>query len=274
MYNLVEVTHRFQAINTEVETIICLPEREQQTGRRILERAELMFRIIENTLNRFSPDSELSTLNDSAGFPVKANSLLFDAVTAALKAARQTRGAYDPVAADFDNRSIKYAQGMRWQDINLDPAASTINLMPGCRLNLDDISKSWAIDQVSEILSYSAGYAIDAGGEPWNIGIVDPRQTNRNIQTLELKSGAICTSVPRLHLWCNSAADRSAQIISATVLAASAVQAKTLSKAAITLGHRKGLDLLEKLSGVSGLLVLEDGQLLISHAFPEPVKAA
>jgi thiamine biosynthesis lipoprotein len=231
-----------------------------------------------------------------------------------LEAARQTRGAYDPTLLDYleaagYDRSFEETRLPRsrpapdmpsrsfyWHSIHLDPVHSTIFLPPGCRLDLGGIGKGWAIDQVSEILKYSSGFAIDAGGdirvggrqasgEPWTIGIANPFRENSHIKTLELKNGAICTSSTQRRKWkmggqwqhhiIDPSTGRSSQteVASASVLAPSAVQAETLAKSTIVLGPGKGLELLEKQPGVSGLLVLHDGRLLMSHEFPEPVNA-
>ncbi len=314
MYKIIEVTHQFRAMNTDIETIICMPDGEYESGKKLLKQAESMFRLIENILSRFNEDSELSLLNASAGSPFKANSVLFDVVKAALEAAKQTGGAFDPTLLDYlkaagYDRSFEDSalprktpvpelpsKRFRWQNIRLDPASSTIYMPPGCHLDLGGIGKGWAVDQISDILKYSPGYAIDAGGdirvggrqasgEPWTIGIADPFQENLNIETVELRTGSICTSTSQRRkwqiggLWQHHIIDPStgrptqSEVVSASVLAPSAVQAETLAKAAIILGPREGLELLEKQPGVSGLLVFQAGRLLTSDGFPEPINA-
>ena len=314
MYKIVEVSHKFRAMNTDVETIICLPDGESENGKRILQRAETMFRVIENILSRFNPDSELSLLNASAGSPFKANSVLFEVVKAALEAARQTGGAFDPTLLDqleaagydrsFEETALPRktplpelpATRYHWQNIQLDPACSTIYLPSGCHLDLGGIGKGWAVDQVSEILKYSSGYAVDAGGDirvggrqaggkPWTIGIADPFDENSNLETVELKNGAICTSTSQRRKWQtggrwqhhiidpSTGRPTLSEVVSASVLAPCAVQAETLAKAAIILGTREGIGLLEGQPEVSGLLILQAGQLIASRGFPEAVNA-
>jgi FAD:protein FMN transferase len=314
MYKIIEVSHQFRAMNTDVETVICMPDGESENGKKLLQRAETMFRVIENILSRFNPDSELSLLNASAGSPFKANSVLFEVVKAALEAARQTGGAFDPTlldqleAAGYDRSFEKTAlprtiparqpplRKYSWQNIHVDPACSTIYLPAGCRLDLGGIGKGWAVDQVSEILKYSSGFAVDAGGDirvggrqaggdPWTIGVADPFHENSNLETVELKNGAVCTSTSQRRkwqmsgLWQHHIIDPStgrptlSEVVSASVLAPTAVQAETLAKAAIVLGPREGLELLERQPEVSGLLVLQDGKVLMSQGFPEVIHA-
>ena len=55
-----------------------------------------MFEETERALSRFLAESELSALNRSAGRPFRASPLLLQAVTAALAAARETDGLFDP----------------------------------------------------------------------------------------------------------------------------------------------------------------------------------
>ena len=84
MPNLSEITTTFRAMNTEVTGIICETQENRIAATRALARVELLFNLIERTLSRFQPDSELSSLNKSAGRPFPASGLLLEAVAAAL----------------------------------------------------------------------------------------------------------------------------------------------------------------------------------------------
>jgi len=61
---------------------------------------EPWFRRVEAVLTRFDPTSPLSQLNRAGGSWVLVPPLLYRAVAAALEAARETGGAYDPTVLE------------------------------------------------------------------------------------------------------------------------------------------------------------------------------
>jgi thiamine biosynthesis lipoprotein len=91
MADLIEITRSFNAMNTGVEAIVCVPGSKRTEGEKALVRVQQIFNEVEKALSRFSPDSELSGLNRAAGVPFKASQLLFTVVTSAKEAASTTR---------------------------------------------------------------------------------------------------------------------------------------------------------------------------------------
>jgi FAD:protein FMN transferase len=217
-------------MNTDAKIFLCVPPGMKKTGEKALKRTQLLFEKAEETLTRFSADSELTRLNLSAGAPFRVTPRLFDVVGESLEAARATGGVFDPtilpnlVASGYD-RSFEKISGRideprpiipgtkcRWQNIQLDAASSSVYLPAGCGIDLGGIGKGWTVDKVSSVLGTFANFAIDAGGDirvkgtkadglPWNIGVADPLDISRNLMVVELTGGAICTSTTSRRKW-------------------------------------------------------------------------
>ncbi len=301
-------------MNTDVTAIVSTPEERRAAAARALRQIELMFMVIERTLTRFDPESELSALNASSGKLFKATPLLFEVVKSALKAAELTGGVFDPTIlpqlhsagydCSFEKIDKEKANGQpvivkkySWKDIKIYPEDLTVCLPEGCSLDLGGIGKGWAVDEVSEVMESFPGYVIDAGGDirlagrqangsRWTVGIADPFNESHDVRVLELSEGAICTSTcarrrwqlngePKHHL-IDPRTGKPAEsgVVSATVIAESAVKAETLAKSALILGPQDGLRLIDNQPGARCLLILQDRRSVSSAGFPEALFAA
>ena len=301
MSDLVEVTRSFTAMNTEIEAIICVPGSERNEGEKTLTRIQQIFSEVETALSRFSPESELSRLNQSGGRPFIASHLLFTVVAAAKEAAFFTGGIYDPailpdlLAAGYDRSFEKLSDSpdgpvyqlnsrFNWRDIILDTEKSTVTLPAGCGLDLGGIAKGWTVDRVSEGLKNTTGFAVNAGGDMfvggkradgalWTVGVADPLHPALNVTVLELTDCAVCTSTTAKRRWRRggiyghhlidprSGKPAVSAVISATVIAETAVTAEILAKTALILGPAEGMEFIERQNGVKGILVLDNGNL-------------
>jgi FAD:protein FMN transferase len=304
MSGLVEVTRSFTAMNTEIEAIICVPSSERNEGEKALKRIQQIFSEVETALSRFSMTSELSRLNQSGGMPFIASQILFTVVSAAKEAAYFTGGIYDPailpdlLAAGYDRSFEKLTDEpdgpvyqlnscFNWRDIILDAEKSTVTLPAECSLDLGGIAKGWTVDRVSEGLKNTAGFAVNAGGDMfvggkradgalWTVGVADPLHPVLNLAVLELTDCAVCTSTTAKRNWRRggiyghhlidprSGKPAVSTVISATVIAATAVTAEILAKTALILGPVEGMEFIERQNGVKGILVLDNGELLES----------
>jgi thiamine biosynthesis lipoprotein len=304
MPDLIEVTRSFSAMNTEVEAIICVPGSERNEGEKALVRVQGIFQEVETALSRFSPESELSCLNQAKGARFTASHLLFTVVSAAKEAACFTGGIYDPtilpylLAAGYDRSFEKLSDDpdgsvyqlnrrFNWRDIILDADASTVTLPAGCGLDLGGIAKGWTVDRMSEGLKNTFGFAVNAGGDIfaggkradgslWSVGVVDPLHPDLNLTILELTDRAVCTSSTARRNWRHNGIyghhlidprngkPSDSPVISATITAESAVTAEIIAKTALILGPVAGMEFIQNQSGIDGILVLNDGRLLRS----------
>ncbi len=305
-----EFTHRFRAMNTDVQVAVVAEADNRPAVERSMRQVEDLFVEIEAALSRFRPESELSRLNRAAGRPSPASPLLFAVVSEAVAAARATDGLFDPtvlpalLAAGYDrsfelldhgpSRHLHPAPGAAasWRDVRLHPAALTIHLPPGCRLDLGGIGKGWAVDRAVDLLRVFPGFAVDAGGDlyaggvqaddaPWTIGVEDPSDPGRDLLVLAVRDRAVATSTTARRRWRSGGAERhhlidprtglpsESGVAAATVVADSTTRAEVLAKAALLLGPQAGLELLNDRPESEGLLVLADGLVAFSNGFLE-----
>ncbi len=310
MTGLVEISRSFRAMSTGIEAIICVPETKRSESELALNRVQVLFDEMEKRLSRFSSDSELSRLNQSAGQKFKASPLLYEIVAAAVNSARLTGGIFDPtilhylISAGYD-RSFELlniprkAPGINskpyrytWNDVQLDPMTFSIYLPEGCSIDLGGIAKGWTLDRSGRYLGDFENFAVCAGGDivvkgnqangfAWTAGIEDPLNRKPFIGVLKLSDEAICTSTITQRQWKinndlkhhlinpRTGFPSDSGVISATVIAGTAVLAETLSKAALILGPQHGICLIEKLKPARGMLVMQNGRRLYSSGFPK-----
>ena len=169
-----------------------------------------------------------------------------------------------------------------YRDVWLDPTRRTITLTRPLLLDLGAVAKGMAMDLAARELEAFPNYLIEAGGdvrvrghnargEAWQIGIQHPREPDAVFATLAITDAAVCTSgdyerhAPEgnevrevskgeHHLLDPHAGRSPRAIISATVIAPTAMAADALSTAAFVLGPEVGIVFLEQ-QGVAGLLV-------------------
>jgi thiamine biosynthesis lipoprotein len=309
-----EVAKRFRAMNTDVEIVAVTREARATAATTALATVESLFHHSEAVLSRFLPSSELSALNSAAGRAFTASPLLFTAVSAALAAARDTAGLFDPtilpvlLAAGYDrsfellnadqgNGALVPACKSRWEEIEMDPVSRTIGMPAGCSLDLGGIGKGLTIDRAAAILEGFHDFAIDAGGDmrfsgvqadgsAWTVGVQDPMASSRDLMQLDCSNCALATSTIVRRRWLRggriqhhiidprTGLPSTAGAIAATVITSSAARADTLAKAAVILGPSAGLRLIESQTNTEGLLVLEGGYVQQSSGLRELLRAA
>jgi thiamine biosynthesis lipoprotein len=168
-------------------------------------------------------------------------------------------------------------------DLVLDRRAGTVRRAPGLRLDLGGIGKGYALDRA--VRTAGGPLLVDAGGDiaargsggapgehdgGWVVSIADPFDGTRDIAVLQLRDEAIATSSTLRRRWQRGGLSAHhiidprdgdparSGLAAVSVVAASAVEADVFAKAALILGERAGLALLER-EGMRGLAVRDDG---------------
>lgn len=196
-----------------------------------IERALAWFCRVEECCTRFDPRSELMQLAARPGVPVRASTLLFEAVQFALAVAEESSGAFDPtVGRAMEARGFNrhYGSGetidsavdsgaVSYRDVRLDAESRTITLLRPLILDLGAVAKGLAVDLAARELAPFENFAINAGGdlylggrnpegEPWSIGIRHPRGKDGSknesengsavelIDSVRVSNRAVCTS--------------------------------------------------------------------------------
>ena len=178
---------------------------------------------LEAIFSLYRPDSALMRLNANGRLddvPVDLNILLAEAISLAT----QTDGAFDPTiqplwqvhaqhlhraSAASDGSYVRDLEKARalvgWRDVHTDDGKIRLG-KPGMALTLNGIAQGYITDKVGDILR-ARGFEhvlVDMGeqlaigpkwdGTAWRVGIRDPEDQGRVMQTLPLTSGAVATS--------------------------------------------------------------------------------
>jgi thiamine biosynthesis lipoprotein len=269
------------------------------------EQVQQLFQEWEQRLSRFRPDSELSWLNARPGRPVVVGDLLLEVVTAALRAARATRGLYDPTLLraieqlGYDRSferigpttpplTERVAPGGGWRRVRVDHTARTVTLPHGVGIDLGGIAKGMAVDAAIERLRARgvAAAMVSAGGDlrvlgsppgqaSWQIAIPGPAGP----VTVPLTHGSLATSgigrrhwrqgrVERHHLLDpRSARPARTGLWSVSVAAATCAQAEVAAKTAFILGAGPGADFLAS-KRLAGLFTTPAGERRPAGSWP------
>ncbi len=191
----------------------------------------------EKRFTRFSPDSELSHLNQFAeakpGAWFKASPEFFEVMQLAQRLMRQTSGLFDPAIlpalrqAGYDRSMDELRQAgpqfrpehpgpaarQNFSQARLDPANHAIALPAGMQIDLGGIAKGWIAEQAARRLKlFSTCCVVNAGGDmfmvglpagqdSWKIGLEDPRDPDRDIAMLSIQAGAVTTSSITKRRW-------------------------------------------------------------------------
>ena len=249
-------------------------------------RAITWFHKIEDACTRFEPTSEVRRLSDHIGQPVPVSAMLYSIAEFSLAVADESGGAFDPtVGLQMEERGFdrEYRSGRQvrtplvapdavtFRDVVLDPDRQTITLTEPLVLDLGAVAKGLAIDMAARELQPLENFSLDAGGdlylggrneegEPWSVGIQNPRDPEALIDTFAVSDLAVCTSGDyerHQHILDPRTREPAATLASVSVLATSAMVADALGTAAFVLGPRDGLGLLERLH-LDALLVAPD----------------
>jgi thiamine biosynthesis lipoprotein len=160
---------------------------------------------------------------------------------------------------------------------------------PGTWLDLGGVGKGYAVDEAVRLLQANgvAAGIINAGGDlrawgekpggkPWRVGVQDPDDAQSLLGVLDIGEMAVATSGDyqryfeeggkRYHhiLDPDTGYPAVSGVRSVTVLAPDCALADALATAAFVLGPEEGLFLLEGWQGVEGVMVDEEGELLVT----------
>lgn len=175
---------------------------------------------IEQKFSRYRPDSVVSTINAQAGLSeVACDEETWALLSFAEQLFEQSGGLFDITSGvlrkawDFSNPVVPSAQVLEpllalvgWPRVRR--AGRTVFLpQVGMELDFGGFGKEYAADRAAQTLKQqgvTGGYVNLAGdmrfvgpkpsGDPWLIGIQDPRERDRVIATLPMANGGIATS--------------------------------------------------------------------------------
>ncbi len=261
----------------------------------------------EHKLSRFLPDSALSRLNSEGGG--KVDEEVFDAIGIALRVAEATEGLVTPTvlaaleiagydrsfdAIDDDDSAVlgpTTACRDAFRGIERDTTTRTIRLPVGTRLDLGGTAKGWCADRVARRLAHLGPALVDIGGDiatmgapegGWPVAVAHPSLPESIVDIVCLASGGIATSGRDHRRWRRGGIEQHhiidprtgrparTDVLSATVLARSALDAEVAAKVAVLEGSVRAITWLER-AHLAALLVVEDGRALTTSHWPAHV---
>lgn len=289
-----------------LEIHVAAPASDGFAAEREMRRVAARVRAWAALLTRHNPTSQLMRLNGDPRARVAVGPTLAAALGWALDAGDLTDGVVDvslldarlraedessaaPAATDLQVSAVP-RRDRRW-DLSVEGRhrSGTVARAPGVRLDLDGVAKGWLADRALARLRWP-GALVDADGdiavraavgEPWEVGIGDPRDDEALLGILTLPGGllgpreyGVATSGTSVHRWGTERAARHhlihpatgapahSEVVQATVVARSAREAEAYAKTIVILGAAAGLDLVERSDALGAVVLLDNGQTI------------
>lgn len=280
------MTHRFRAMNTEIEVI--LPYRHSH----LAQISENWFRKCEEMFSRFDQQSELSRINRSNSPWIFVSPWMAEVLSLAKQYWLKTDGLFNPFLLDaLENagyiqsfETVRCRKGTNLsaalpevtiqadpQTFHVYPRLRLLERQPGLRIDLGGIAKGWAAQQLARYFQKEFALPrglINAGGdlyawggysdeEHWSIGIQHP-WNETDIGIICLHGGAVATSGTMTRRWHTqegvqhhiidprTSKPSRSDLVQCTVASPSLVEAEVLAKVILILGQEKGAAFLKR----------------------------
>ena len=204
---------------------------------------------------------------------------------------------FDDLSTKMNYSNSQSTTGL-WSEVHplsmvlYDEIYRSICLPPDIRLDFGGIAKGWAAHQAAERLKASGPALMNAGGDiaisgprqdnkSWPVGISNPFEPDKDLVILHVQDGGVATSGKDRRRWMQGALlshhiidPRTGQpaitdVLTATVIAPTVMEAEAAAKSVFLLGSGAGLDWLEADSALAGVLVLDNGEVIASSRAAE-----
>jgi thiamine biosynthesis lipoprotein len=276
-------------------------------GSKLLARVPEWFEAWEASLSRFRPESELNRLNDSPGIAVQVSETLWNVFQASLNAEEQSGGLVTPTllealvtagySSSFDQLAPEKvathsASHLLYplQAVECWRETLSIRLPAGLHLDFGGVAKGWVAHQAMQRLRGYGPALVDAGGDiaisglqaggqPWLVGVDDPLHPEACLRTLMLGRCGVATSGRDYRRWKQGETWKHhiidprtgepavTDVLTATVIAPTVLEAEMAAKVIIILGSQAGRDWLEARPTFAGMFVTESGQVVYCRSF-------
>jgi thiamine biosynthesis lipoprotein len=289
-----------QAMGTTIHTEVW--HQNQRLAEQVADEVINIMNHVDQLMSPYIESSELSLVNRQASqAPVQISDELFKVIERSIFYSELTQGAFDITYAsigymyDFreairpsQNQLDSHVRYINYKNIVLDPSDNSVFFRdPNVRIDLGGIAKGFAVDLAIEKAAQSGieNILVTAGGDsrilgdragrPWVIGIRHPMDKNRVIAKLPLADESLSTSgdyeryfdedgVRYHHILDPKTGDSARDVRSVTILGPQAMDTDALSTSVFVMGPKKGLELLDRLPGIEGIIVDQNGNLLFS----------
>ncbi len=265
---------------------------------------------LEKLFSRSLSGSDVSAINLRAGLgPVSVDQEVFFVTVQALNYSEISNGAFDPTVAPLIDLWGFLGQAYRlpapeeidrllplvdYRLVEFDDESLELYLPEeAMALELGGIAKGYILDRALAVIR-NAGVEhafVNVGGDigmigvkpdgnPWRIGIRNPRNDSNIIAVLPAFDGAVVTSgdYERVfevdgktyhHILDPKNGMPARMLASVTIAAETAIAADALSTAVFVMGPVEGMALVEKLPGVEGIIITPDLEIMVSSGLQE-----
>ncbi|MBI5749236.1 MAG: FAD:protein FMN transferase [Nitrospinae bacterium] len=286
-------------MGTVVEVIV-ISDKEDAARKSIAVAFSAMERV-DRLMSNFKEDSDISRINKGAGSEaVEVDSDVVEVIKKSIYYSEISDGAFDITIGgveelyDFEDKGRIPEKGKFKNSVNLVGYKSIIIngnrvrlVKKGMKLDLGGIAKGYAIDKGIDAIRKNgvADALINAGGDiraigesengQWKVGVLHPRENGKLKDTLLLKNLSVATSGDyrkyfisggkRYHHILNPSTGLPTEgVQSVTIIAPFAVDSDALATAVFVLGKKRGMELIEKLKDVEGIIIDSDGLAIYS----------
>jgi len=266
------------------------------------------YRHIDDAMSTYKPDSEISQVNAHAHeAPMRISDELFDLVRVSQEVSAASHGAFDITYEsvgylyDFhahlhptDAQIKEHLPAVSYRHVVLDADKQTIYFtVPGVRINLGGIAKGYVVQHAADMLrAQGVEHALlnaggdtrvigDRRGQPWLMGIRNPRVKGEIVTRLPLVDEAISTGGDyerffeengrRYHHVISPATGEPTEgILTVTVIGPSGAMTDSLETAIFVLGAEEGMQLIKRYPEYETIIVESNGKVTYSSGLTPP----
>ena len=281
---------------------------DAETGQQLVEQVFAEAKRIDLLMSTYIEDSRISDINRrAADGPVAAGNELFRLIQRSLDISVLTHGAFDityeSVGQHYDFRSRERPDRatvdsnktlIDYRLVDLDGNDGTVTFhKQGVQINLGGIAKGYVVERGVDLLRMAGvqNAVVTAGGDsrllgdrrgqPWMVGIRDPRKDGEVAMSVPLQEEAISTSgdyerffeedgVRYHHIISPATGDPASGVHSATVFGPDAVLTDALSTSVFVMGVDQGLRLIATLPDYESIVIDDQGQIFFSGGLEQP----
>ena len=191
------------------------------------------------------------------------------------------------------NKNSKYTK-KNILDIEFQFDSKSVRIPSRMYFDLGGVVKGWAANEAMTRLAKNSPALVNAGGDisisaaiqsgnPWIIGVTNPDEPEQHLLTMTIISGGIATSGKDYRNWQmegqwlhhildpRTGLPAQTDILTATVLAPSVIQAEAAAKTVFILGSQAGMRWIETHPNLAGLMILDNRRIIISQRMQEYV---
>lgn len=290
------------------EVSVLLWHDDAAAGEQLVEEVFREAERIDKLMSTYIEDSRISEINRlAAEKPVVAGDELFQIIRRSLDISVLTLGAFDityeSVGQHYDFRNRQRPDDatveterklIDYRFVDLNQAAGTVRFrQEGVRINLGGIAKGYVVERGVDILHMRGvkNAIVTAGGDsrllgdrrgqPWMVGIRDPRNEDQVAISVPLENEAISTSgdyerffeegdVRYHHIIQPSTGAPASGVHSATVFGPDAVITDALSTSVFVMGVDQGLRLIATLPDYESIVIDDAGRIYYSDGLQQP----